>query len=356
MTEPGVSAREVTKCVACATELAPATLACPSCQTLVHSSELKELAATAEARKADQDLVGARDAWSRALALLPPGTQQHDAVRERVNTLNGTIAQAASPNRATKNPNAPRWKRALTGGLAVVLLAIGKLKFLILGLTKASTFLSMFAFFGLYWSAFGWPLALGLVVSIYIHEMGHVAEIRRFGIDAGAPMFIPGLGALIRLRQHVDDPVTDARIGLAGPLWGLGAGIAAWLVALATHSPTWLAIAQLGGYVNLFNLIPIWQLDGSRGFHALDRGARWMVVAAIGATWYVTGQRLLFLVGAVGVFRALQATSVRTDRRTLVTFIGLIALLSMLAGLRVNLATESTRRASSEEPASRVER
>jgi Zn-dependent protease len=335
VTEPGVAAREVSRCAACATELAPDMLACPSCQTLVHSNLLKDLAATAEARRAAKDLVGARDAWNRALGLLPAGTQQHDAVREHVNSLNAAIVQDASAKPAAKDPNAPRWKRGLTGVLAVLLLALGKLKFLLLGLTKASTFLSMFAFFGVYWSAFGWPLALGLVVSIYIHEMGHVAEIRRLGLAAGAPLFIPGLGALIRLRQHVDDPVTDARIGLAGPIWGLGAGIAAWLVARASGSHTWFAIAQLGGYINLFNLIPIWQLDGSRGFHALDRAGRWMVVAAIAATWFATGQGLLFLVGAVGVFRALQATSVRTDRRTLVTFIGLIVLLSMLAEVRV---------------------
>ncbi|PYR31400.1 MAG: site-2 protease family protein, partial [Acidobacteria bacterium] len=335
VTEPRVVAREVSKCAACATELAPTMLACPSCQTLVHSSVLKDLAATAEARRAAQDLVGARDAWNRALGLLPTGTQQHDAVRERVKALNAAIAQDASPKPVAKDENAPRWKRGLAGVFAVLLLAVGKLKFLILGLTKSSTFLSMLAFFGVYWSAFGWPLALGLVVSIYIHEMGHVAEIRRFGIAAGAPMFIPGLGALVRLRQHIDDPVVDARIGLAGPIWGLGAGIAAWLVARATGSHTWFAIAQLTGYINLFNLIPIWQLDGSRGFHALDRMARLIVVAATVAAFAVTGQRFLILIAAVAAFRAFRDTGTRTDRRTLVTFIGLIVLLSMLAEVRV---------------------
>jgi Zn-dependent protease len=109
---------------------------------------------------------------------------------------------------------------------------LGKLKFLLIGLTKASTFISMFAFFGVYWSAYGWPLALGLVLSIYIHEMGHVAMLRGLGIDAGAPMFIPGVGAVVMLKQHVQDPLTDAKIGLAGPVWGLGAAIVA-LVSMA---------------------------------------------------------------------------------------------------------------------------
>src|SRR5207253_3148688 len=124
----------------------------------------------------------------------------------------------------------------------VALVLLSKVKFLLLGLTKASTIISMFAFFGLYWSTFGWPLALGLVVSIYIHEMGHVAMLRRLGIASSAPMFIPGVGALVMLKQHVDDPRTDARIGLAGPVWGLGAGLA----ALGVHAATGVPVSRAG--------------------------------------------------------------------------------------------------------------
>lgn len=336
MAESNIASSNVAKCTACATELAPDALACPACQTLVYASMLKSLAATAESQAAASDLVAARDTWTRALGLLPAETQQHETIRAHVVDLNAAIARegSAKPKTAT-DPHAPAWKRGFAAVAAVVVLAISKLKFLILGLTKASTFISMFAFFGVYWSAFGWPLALGLVVSIYIHEMGHVAELRRLGIHAGAPLFIPGLGALVLLRQHIDDPVTDARIGLAGPIWGLGAGIAAWVVATATHSHTWFAIAQLTGYINLFNLIPIWQLDGSRGFHALSKASRWVLVATTAIAFLITGQRLLILVGAVAAFRAFQPAIERTDRRTLVTFIGLIALLSMLAEIRV---------------------
>ena len=163
------------------------------------------------------------------------------------------------------------WTRGAAAAATVGLLLVGKLKFLLLGLTKASTFVSMFGFFAVYWSIYGWPLALGLVVSIYIHEMGHVAMLRRLGIDSGAPLFIPGVGALVMLKEHITDPIVDARIGLAGPVWGLGAAVAAWRIYFATGAAIWLAIAQLTAFLNLFNLIPIWQLDGSRGFHALSR-------------------------------------------------------------------------------------
>jgi Zn-dependent protease len=169
------------------------------------------------------------------------------------------------------------------------------------------------------------------VLSIYVHEMGHVAMLRRLGIDAGAPMFIPGVGAFVMLKQHVTDPLTDAKIGLAGPVWGLAAGVAALAVHLATGAPVWLAIAQLTGFLNLFNLIPVWQLDGSRGFHVLAQSERWMVVFAIVVALLLTEQRLLFVVGAVAAWRALQREAGPGDTRILATYIGLVLALSWLA-------------------------
>ena len=119
---------------------------------------------------------------------------------------------------------------------------------------------------GVYWTAWGWRFALGLVLSIYIHEMGHVAALQRYGIKATAPMFIPGFGAMVRLNQYPANPAEDARVGLAGPLWGLGAAVFAYAVFLATAIPFWAAIARTGALINLFNLLPIWQLDGGRGY------------------------------------------------------------------------------------------
>ena len=110
----------------------------------------------------------------------------------------------------------------------------------------------MFAFFGVYWSCIGWPLAAGLVVSIYIHEMGHVM-IKRLGHLGGCAAVRPGLGALVMLKQHVDDPVIDARIGLAGPCGGSTPRSPRSRLP-RDGSRIWGAIAQLGGFMNLFNL------------------------------------------------------------------------------------------------------
>src|SRR6185503_15304593 len=108
--------------------------------------------------------------------------------------------------------------RTLGVAAAIGLLLAGKLKFLLLGLSKLSTVASMFGFILVYWSIHGWPLAVGLAGSIYVHEMGHVAMLRRLGIAASAPLFIPGVGALVMLKERITDPLVDARIGLAGPL------------------------------------------------------------------------------------------------------------------------------------------
>jgi len=318
------------RCASCATELSPDALVCPACAALVHSEQLKQLAADADAAVRAGDLPKALTQWTSALALLPVESQQHTIVRERVAELTRSIDTSTGDAAAGKE-GVPWWRRGLPGLATGAVVLLSKLKFLLLGLTKASTFISMFAFFGVYWTIYGWPLALGLVLSIYIHEMGHVAMLSRCGIAASAPMFIPGVGALVQLKQHVDDPLTDAKIGLAGPTWGLGAAIAAAGIYAISHAQIWRAIAQLTAFLNLFNLTPIWQLDGSRGVHALARWERWVLVAVVALMLLATEQRMLFIVGAVAVWRAFQREAGPGDTRTLATFVMLIVALAWLA-------------------------
>ena len=321
----------MTHCARCRTELPPDALACPACRALLYSTALKQLAADAEAATRAGDLDRARGHWTQALQLLPPDAEQHAIVRRRLTSLAPGQAETRTDETATSSGRKPRWKRTAAGLATAGVVFLSKIKFLLLGLTKASTFVSMFAFFGVYWSIYGWPLALGLVLAIYIHEMGHVAMLRRLGIESGAPMFIPGVGALVMLKQHITDPTTDATIGLAGPVWGLGAAVGAMGVYALTRSPTWLALAQLTAFLNLFNLTPVWQLDGSRGIHALSSGERWMLVAVIVVALLLTEQRLLLVVGGVAVWRALQKETGPGNPRVLTTFIVLVIALSWLA-------------------------
>ena len=317
-------------CVRCGTELAARTRACPSCSLLVHRDRLQHLARLAENAVSKGDSADARAHWAEALDLVPIHSEQYQQISARLASLVDTAD--VSPRTPTPG-NAPHswWKPAIGGVATVVLLLAGKLKFLVLGLGKMSTLLSMFGFIGVYWSIHGWPLAAGLAASIYVHEMGHVAMLRRLGINASAPLFIPGVGALVMLKQHVTDPVIDARIGLAGPVWGLGAAVVSWLIHLATGAGIWLAIAELTGFLNLFNLTPIWQLDGARGFHALSRPQRWIVVIIVAAVLSFTGVRMLWVVGAVAVYQACRVKVGPGHRPTVLTYAGLVLALSWFA-------------------------
>ena len=337
MADPAPAATAV--CPECGTELAPSLLSCPACHGLVHAGELKTLALQAEEKQAAGDVTGALSAWRRALERLPQGSRQHAKVAERAAALSARVdAGEGGPAKATA-AGRPGWVRRF-GPLGVIALLAWKLKFvvvfvltkaklLLLGLTKSGTLLSMLASLGVYWTAFGWTFALGLVLSMYVHEMGHVAALQRFGIRATAPMFVPGLGAFVRLNQYPASAVEDARVGLAGPLWGLGAVAFAYAGFLATAIPVWAAVAHFGAWLDLFNLVPVWQLDGGRGFRALSRAQRFVVVAACGAAFFFTGDGLLGLLAIVGGVRAAAGTGApQGDSRTLVEFLVLVAGLS----------------------------
>jgi len=317
-------------CARCSTELSALALVCPSCSALVYREQLEDLAARASRATTEGDRATARALWEQARTLVPPQSEQYRQIGDRLAALADEVPglPSASP---TDHSNSSWWKKSAAAAATIGFLLIGKLKFLLLGLTKLSTFASMFGFIAVYWSIHGWPLAVGLAGSIYIHEMGHVAMLRRLGIQAGAPMFIPGVGAFVMLKEHVSDPIADARIGLAGPVWGLGAAVASWLTYLATGAPIWLAITELTGFLNLFNLIPIWQLDGSRGFHALSRQERWIVIAVICIALWLTGVGVLWLVAGVALFRTLRDDAGPGHQPTLLTFAGLVLALSWFA-------------------------
>ncbi|MDX2198106.1 MAG: site-2 protease family protein [Phycisphaerae bacterium] len=352
-----MSGQPAARCAACSLELAPALLACPGCGTLVHRERLQQIAAAATAAKQQQDISAELAAWRDALVLLPPNSQQHKQIAERIDVL----SHASDRLPAAAKPGSSAGGRAgaalgILGTLALlgwkfkalVVLALTKGKLLLFGLAKGSTLFSMFAALGVYWSLWGWKFALGLIASIYIHEMGHVAALRRLGLKADAPMFIPGLGAVILMKQYPQTPREDARVGLAGPMWGLGAALAALGVFLAGGGLIWGAIAKVGAWINLFNMIPVWQLDGSRGFRALAGWQRGAIVLLIFASWYILGvaqipglsqaDGLLLLVGIVAAGRALLERAPDSgDTRAFLQFAFLAVAHTTLASLHIPL-------------------
>jgi Zn-dependent protease len=321
-------------CRVCQSELAAGLLVCPGCGALVHAARLKELAALAGQAAASGDAAHELRAWRDSLALLPTTSTQHAVIVERMGVLSRQIETTPTP--------APsgRWKwlaplgplGALLWKSKILLVALAsKGKLLLLGLTKASTAFSMLLSFGVYWTQWGGWFALGVVLSIYVHEMGHVAALRQYGIAASAPMFIPGFGALVRLRQAPLNRREDARIGLAGPIWGSAAAIAAFAVGYAGASRVWIAIAHTAGWLNLFNLLPVWQLDGNRGFASLTRTHRAIATAVLAGAWFLSRDGLLILLAFAAVIRTMTKDAAdETDDVTLATYIGLVAVLTLL--------------------------
>jgi len=322
-------------CRQCGTQLAPSLLSCPSCQALVHADRLKALAADAGAATASGDLSAASAKWREALELLPPGTRQFTAVEERIAALGREIDRRGPTAPRPREPVESGLKRGWVGVAAVAVFLLSKGKLLLVGLTKWKTLLSMLVFIGVYIQVWGWKFALGFVLGIYIHEMGHVAALSRYGIAATAPMFIPGLGAFVRLKQYPTDARQDARVGLAGPIWGLAAGLVAYTIGLEPRSQLWFAIAQSTAFINLFNLIPFWQLDGGRGFHALTQPQRWIAALVIGAAWWFTHQGLLLLLLVLAVVQAIRRGPDEPDNGALAMYAGLVAVLSWLMTIPV---------------------
>jgi len=290
--------------------------------TLSQQQEYDALVEHAKLAGQARDWNGARQAWVRASELVPPDSEEYRLTKMRIENIDLQLSE--------KNA----WKKrfAKLGPVGTFLLvALSKGKLLLLGLTKLSTFASMLAFFAVYWSVFGWKFALGFVLCIYVHEMGHVMALRKYNIAASAPMFIPFVGAFVRMRQYPGNVGEDARVGLAGPIWGLGSAIVTWLAALITQQPIWFAIAHTAAWLNLFNLLPIWQLDGGRGFRALSRKQRAIAGAVAITVWAFTHQTILLLIALGAGYRLFSRDYPTDDDNVVLTqYIGLIALLALL--------------------------
>ena len=110
----------------------------------------------------------------------------------------------------------------------------------------------------------GAPFAIGFVLLIFVHELGHALVLRRQGIPAGAPVFIPFLGAVIAMKGMPRNAWVEALVGIGGPALGTAGAVVCLAMGWLTGAPIWLALASTGFLLNLFNLLPISPLDGGR--------------------------------------------------------------------------------------------
>lgn len=187
--------------------------------------------------------------------------------------------------------------------IPLVLLA-GKAKGLLLAVTKVkavTTLGTMFVSIAAYALAFGWPFAVGFVLLLLVHEMGHVIQLRREGVEASAPIFIPFLGAVIAAKSLGKDAVAEARVGLAGPILGTIGTLIPLAVWLATGSDLWRALAYVGFFLNLINLLPVLPLDGGRAMAVLGPKV-WIagILIALAAAVVFLGPIMLLIIAVLG--------------------------------------------------------
>ena len=128
-------------------------------------------------------------------------------------------------------------------------------------LTTGGTMLLSVAVYALF---YGWWYAVGFVVLLLVHEMGHFLAARQRGLNVGLPTFIPFVGAWVELKDMPHNVETEAWVGIAGPLMGTLGALVCYFMARSYDSQLLLAISYSGFFLNLFNLIPMSPFDGGR--------------------------------------------------------------------------------------------
>jgi Zn-dependent protease len=240
----------------------------------------------------------------------------------------------------------PPWRKRFGRLLAPLALLAAKAKsllFLLPNLKLLATFGSMAVSIAAYGLFFGLPFAVGFVLLLLLHEIGHVIQMRREGIRASAPVFIPFLGAVIAAKSLGKDAAAEARVGLAGPVAGTIATLVPLGLWLATGDEFWRALAYIGFVLNLFNLLPVVPLDGGRAMAALSPVVWLAGLAGLLALAIVYPSPIIVLVlifGAVESWRrwkaratleskAYYAVPTRTRALVGIVYLGLAAALSV---------------------------
>jgi Zn-dependent protease len=239
----------LTACEHCGYPLSQEQVLCPNCRSLVHRRQLEQLAYEAGQLEAS-DPAAAAMRWRQALDLLPPDAPQYQQIQNRIGALAagwrpGGAAVPSGPPTAVKPPDA-------------LPLAIAK--------TAGSMLLAAAVYYAFLFH--NWVIAIGFVVLMLVHEMGHVLAMWYFRLSASPPIFIPFIGALINMREAPPNALVESIVGMGGPMLGTIGALACYALAMTVHNPMLrfelLVSAQLAFMLNLFNLLPVPPLDGGR--------------------------------------------------------------------------------------------
>lgn len=194
--------------------------------------------------------------------------------------------------------------------LLVLLKALPAAKFML-------TSLSMLAMVWFEAQRSGIWFGVGFVLMILVHELGHGYAMKREGVSACWPIFIPFFGAMIAMKQAPRDRDAEAVIAYGGPLAGTAAALVAAGLGLLLDSRLFMALAYTGFFLNLFNLTPVSPLDGGRVAQAFSRRAWIIGVVVLGAIFLWTHSPQLLLIAALALPRLFSRARLEEEREAL---------------------------------------
>jgi Zn-dependent protease len=290
---------------------------------------LQRLSEKARALEAKGDLRAACEQWLACIPLLPHISKQVDWIKEHVRELSEKADAAGIPE-IQAPPLENRWGRKLAPlGPIAILLAKGKA--ILAVVFKLKFLLSLFAFVGVYWVAYGPKFGIGFALLILVHEMGHFVDIKRRGLPADMPVFLPGLGAYVRWQALGVPLETRAAISLAGPLAGWFGSVVCVVLWLKTGDGLWAALAKSNAALNVLNLAPVWVLDGGHAALALSKVNRIMLLVATLILWVVVRQNMLLVVAAGAAWRVFTKDAAEKSSTYITTyFVAVLMVLGLL--------------------------
>ena len=299
---------------------------CEHCHALVHSEELERLSAEGKALEAVGDLRQAREKWLTGLELLPPTSKQAEWIRQHAQALDADAEQRPPGENRFAQPMGPAGSIATLGD---------KRRSPVTARVKLTSLLSFVAFIAIYSAASGVKFGIGFAVLILIHEMGHFVDIKRRGLPADMPVFLPGLGAYVRWEALGVSLETRAAVSMAGPLAGFLASVACAVIWWQTGDLFWASLARVGAILNLLNLIPVWVLDGGQAALALSKSERIFLLIASVVLGLALKQNMFFLVALGAGYRAFFGGDLPThpSRAITVYFVVVLTALGVLIRL-----------------------
>jgi len=225
----------------------------------------------------------------------------------------GDLEPVTAPEPATLPSEHDRNRRSLLGRiLAPLVVVIGAFVKFGVAILK---FFGIFLAVGGYALIWGWWFAVGFVLLILVHELGHYIEARREGLDPQLPVFLPFLGAYVALRNMRFDPWVNAKVSLAGPVTGGVGAFACLAAAESMDSNFFRALAYTGFLLNLINLAPIGILDGGhvlRSWRVLHAGAG--AASAAQARWRANAVLVASVLTAVALVAGMVLAHVPQNR------------------------------------------